>query len=583
MKGLTRYRSFLAAAAVLAVSAGWHTGVQPDLAAQSAAAESSLDPAFVSAFKWRSIGPDRGGRSIAVSGVKGRPRRGLLRRRRRRPLEDDRRRRDLGRRSPTARSQLARSARSPCPNRTPTSSTSAWASRASAATSSRATASTSRPTPARPGRTSAFATPTPSRRSASTRPTPTSSSSPPSASYGGRATNAASSRPPTAARPGRRCSSATTRPARSTSRSTANNPNVMYAALWEAYRVEYPMSSGGPGSGLFKSTDGGETWTEITRNPGLPAGHRSARSASRVSGADPNRVYALVENANGGLFRLRRRRRDLDAGQRRPQHPPARVLLHARLRRSAQQGHRLRAEHERLPLDRRRQDACEHRRGTHGDYHDIWIDPDDPQHVMHANDGGGAVTYQRGAGQQRSWTAQDYPTGAVLPRGHDRARAVPRLRRAAGQQHDVRAERPPARAASAAAARRRRGPTVPYPVGGAEPGYIAPDPNDPDVFFAGGNNGSFITRSIAAPARCAKSVPYPRIFSGEPSSAVIERWQWTFPIVFSPVDPNVLYTVVAARVEDAPTADRPGTSISDDLTRHDPKTMGTRAARSRTT
>ncbi len=75
----------------------------------------------------------------------------------------------------------------------------------------------------------------------------------------------------------------------------------MYAALWEAYRVEYQMSSGGPGSGLFKSTDGGETWTEITRNTGLPAGV-IGRIGVVVSGADSNRVYALVENENGGLF-----------------------------------------------------------------------------------------------------------------------------------------------------------------------------------------------------------------------------------------------------------------------------------------
>ena len=81
------------------------------------------------------------------------------------------------------------------------------------------------------------------------------------------------------------------------------NPNVMYAAMWEAYRKEYQMSSGGPGSGLFKSTDGGETWTEITRNPGLPAGIDREDRRRRVAGADPNRVYALVENENGGLFR----------------------------------------------------------------------------------------------------------------------------------------------------------------------------------------------------------------------------------------------------------------------------------------
>src|SRR5207253_1700858 len=79
------------------------------------------------------------------------------------------------------------------------------------------------------------------------------------------------------------------------------NPNVIYAAMWEAYRVEYSMSSGGPGSGLFKSTDGGETWTEITRSPGMPSG-LDGKIGVAISGADSNRVYAIVENQNGGLF-----------------------------------------------------------------------------------------------------------------------------------------------------------------------------------------------------------------------------------------------------------------------------------------
>src|SRR5205814_6271986 len=79
------------------------------------------------------------------------------------------------------------------------------------------------------------------------------------------------------------------------------NPDVVFAALWEAYRVEYQMSSGGPGSGLFKSTDGGETWAEITRNAGLPRGLVGKISIA-ISGADSNRVYALVENESGGLY-----------------------------------------------------------------------------------------------------------------------------------------------------------------------------------------------------------------------------------------------------------------------------------------
>ena len=82
----------------------------------------------------------------------------------------------------------------------------------------------------------------------------------------------------------------------------AHNPNVMFAALWEAFRVEYSMSSGGPGSGLFKSTDGGETWTEISRRPGLPT-TVLGKIGVAVSGAEANRIFAIVEAEHGGLFR----------------------------------------------------------------------------------------------------------------------------------------------------------------------------------------------------------------------------------------------------------------------------------------
>ena len=142
------------------------------------------------------------------------------------------------------------------------------------------------------------------------------------------------------------------------------NPNVIFASLWEANRTPWSMSSGGPGSGLFKSTDGGDTWSEITKNPGLPAGLWGKVGVS-VSGADGNRVYALIENeAAGGLYVIGRCRRDVEDDQRQPQHAAARVLLHARLRRSGGEGHRLRPQRAVLPLDRRRQDHHQHPRAA---------------------------------------------------------------------------------------------------------------------------------------------------------------------------------------------------------------------------
>ena len=114
---------------------------------------------------------------------------------------------------------------------------------------------------------------------------------------------------------------------------------------------------------------------------------------------------------------------------------------------------------------------------------------------------------------------------------------------------------------------------APYTVGGREPGAVAPDPKNTDVFFAGGNNGLFLERLNVRTGDSREVGPYPLIFSGMPSSALVERIQWTFPIVFSPVDPRVLYTATQ-HVWKSTTQGDDWTRISGDLTRHDPSTMG---------
>jgi photosystem II stability/assembly factor-like uncharacterized protein len=347
------------------------------------------------------------------------------------------------------------------------------------------------------------------------------------------------------------------------------NPNVIFAALWEAYRVEYQMSSGGPGSGLFKSTDGGETWTEITRNPGMPAGV-VGRIGIAVSGGDSNRLYALVENDKGGLYvsdnaggtwtlvndnrNVRQRAFYYTHVIADPVAKDTVYMLNTSAFRSTDGGKTL----------------TNVGGGTHGDHHDLWIDPDDPKHLVIGNDGGGAVSMAGGQG----WTAQDFPTAQyyhAISTAH-----VPY--HVCGAQQDGSTVCVPSNTNLGGGGRGgggggRGGTPDLYSPGGAEPGYVAPDPLNPDIFYAGGNNGSLLTRLDRRSGNLREVNPYPRMFSGEASKDVVERWQWTYPIVFSPADPRVLYTSSQHVYKTTNGGDK-WDRISGDLTRHDPKTMG---------
>jgi photosystem II stability/assembly factor-like uncharacterized protein len=365
-----------------------------------------------------------------------------------------------------------------------------------------------------------------------------------------------------------------------------SNPDVMYAALWEAFRKEYTMSSGGAGSGLFKSTDGGETWTEITRAPGLPAG-MIGRIGVALSDANPNRVYALVENENGALFRsddagatwnvvnqnraIRQRAFYYTHVFADPKNADVVYMQNTSLFRSTDGGK-----------------TTTTLSGTHGDHHDLWIDPDDPSHIIDGNDGGGAISTNTG----RSWTAQDYPTEQF----YHVATTEHLPYHVCGSQQDNSTlctpsnwnlggggfggggggggggQRPPL-PAGAVAEPAHNGMLVSYQAAGGEPGYIAPDPKDPDVFFSGTNNGGWLDRYNRRTGHRKEVNPYPWMYSGEPASEIPERWQWTYPIVFSPVDPNVLYAS-SQRLWRTTNGGESWTAISGDLTRHDPKTMG---------
>jgi photosystem II stability/assembly factor-like uncharacterized protein len=342
-----------------------------------------------------------------------------------------------------------------------------------------------------------------------------------------------------------------------------NNPAVVYAALWEAWRKSWGMSSGGPGSGLFRSTDYGETWTEITRNPGLPQDGVIGKIGVALSPAAPWRVWALVEHADGGVFRsddggatwsrvneerrLRQRAFYYTRVYADPEDPDVMYALNTGLYRSTDGGETFRSI--RVP---------------HGDNHDLWIAPNDPDRMINGNDGGGNVSFNGG----RTWTEQDYPTAQfyrVITTHHDPYFIC-------GAQQDNSTACVPSRGWGHWADQGGGSGAFYFAPGGGESGYIANSAADPNIFYAG-SYGGYLTRFDYRTGEQRAVNVWPENPMGESSEDIGERFQWTFPIVFSHHDARVLYAG-SQRVWRTTNEGQSWEAISPDLTRHAPETMG---------
>jgi photosystem II stability/assembly factor-like uncharacterized protein len=337
----------------------------------------------------------------------------------------------------------------------------------------------------------------------------------------------------------------------------ANDPNVLYAAFWHAYRTPWSLNSGGPGGGIFKSTDGGETWKELTVNPGLPKG-LWGKVGIAVSPAKSSRIWALIEAEEGGVYRTD------DGGT-----SWTKLNEERKLRQRAWYYTRVYAD----PKDTnvvyavntgfyRSRDGGktfpQQIQVPHGDNHDVWIAPNDPNRIINANDGGANVSLTSG----RSWTAQTFATAQMY---HvETTNHFPY--HICGAQQD--------NSTLCGPSRRSGGIRVQdwEDAGGGESGYIAASPVNPDVVFAG-SYGGLLTRKDMRTELSRDVNPWPDNPMGISSEDIRYKFQWTFPIVFSSHDPNTMY-VGGSNLFVTHDEGQSYQIVSPRLARNDPKTLG---------
>ena len=336
------------------------------------------------------------------------------------------------------------------------------------------------------------------------------------------------------------------------------NPNVLYAALWEVYRKPWTLESGGAGSGLFKSTDGGDTWNELTRNQGLPKGVIGNIGVT-VSPANPDRVWAIIEAEDGGVFRsddagktwtktneqrnLRQRAWYYTRIYADPQNAESVYVLNTDMYRSNDGGRTFNSI-----------DSIHH-----GDCHDLWIAPNDPNRMILGDDGGGEVSLNGG----KTWTEEDQPTAQFYRVALDNDFPY----NIYGAQQDNSTVRIPSRTTDSAIDE-----THWYDVGGGESGWIAPSPKDSNIVYAG-SYGGLITRRDHRTGQERNVSPWPDNPMGHGAADLKYRFQWNFPIIFSPHDPNTLYAGGNVLFKSTSEGQR-WQAISGDLTRNDRSKQG---------
>ena len=333
-----------------------------------------------------------------------------------------------------------------------------------------------------------------------------------------------------------------------------NNPSIVFAGLWQARRTPWSQTSGGPGSGLYVSRDGGDTWTQLT-GKGLPEGVWG-KVGIAIAPSDSRRIYALIEATAGGLFRsddggdtwtlatadrsVRQRAWYYTTLTVHPQNPNEVWFPQVPLLRTIDGGK-----------------TIEYMKGyRHGDHHDLWFDPKNPKRVVIANDGG--VEYSTDGGE--TWNAPLLPVAQFYHVSTDTR--VPY--HVAGAMQDIGTAQGP----SNSLASNGIVPTDYYTVGGGEAGHVVSDWQDPNIVYAGEYLG-IITRYDHRTKQIRHIGAWPDNPSGWAAADMKYRFQWTAPIHVSPHDAKTVYhgAQVIFRTRDG---GQSWQAISPDLTRNDP-------------
>jgi photosystem II stability/assembly factor-like uncharacterized protein len=302
------------------------------------------------------------------------------------------------------------------------------------------------------------------------------------------------------------------------------NARIVYAALWQMRRQPWNFSSGGPGSGLYRSTDGGVSWKQLGGN-GLPEGLLGRIHVS-VSGADSRRIYAMIEAKEGGLYRSDDRGEHWqhvnDDGR-----LSQRAWYFSTVLADPKEVDTVYAENTGLFRSSDGGKTFELLPARHGDHHGIWIDPTDNNRIIEASDGGASISFDRG----KTWsTVFNQPTAQFYHVSVDNR--FPYY--AYGAQQDV-SSIAIASSDEAGAIRERDW----YTVSDGEAGFVLADPRDADIVYT--SNENLINRFDRKTRQMQVVSVWPVDASGHAAKDLEHRFNWTSPLAMSPFDPNTLY------------------------------------------